>query len=588
MMPDRSRFVLAGLAGPALLALAACAAGGDSGGSGSGGARRGGTLTILSQAQEIDHLDPQRNYTGEDLAFASAYLNRTLTAYEVSRDDARAGSLVGDLATDTGKASDGGRTWAFTLRSGVKWQDGSDLTCADIKYGVSRTFAQKVITDGPSYAISLLDIPTEKDQDDNDAPTYKGPYETSGSNQAAFDEAVECSPDGGRITFHLNQAAADFNYTVSLAAFAPVPKAKDTGAKYDTSVVSSGPYQVAQYAKGQQLVLERNPSWSRGTDPYRPAYPDKIVVKFAVPAATVDQRLKTDAGDDRTAVAGQSLGTGTLTTVFGDSRFAKRRINELDPYVRYVTINAKKVPNVQHRQAILAAADRSAIRTIFGGSYAGDFADGLIKPNLAADYAPTGLWDSMLGAKVPETGNPELAKKLIKDSGQPMPTLDYQYAKDPDGDKAAAALQTGLARAGIRVNLVPLPPGNQFSAAIQDPTKVQELVSIGWAPDWLNASTIIPELFTPQGGFNLSQVDDKAFSAKAQAAKAEADRARQGQLWRELNKEAVQNAWVLPLRFSREQRLAGSGVGSATGDRGQVYLWAAYGSWSYPDLYVRR
>src|SRR3954470_1467836 len=107
------------------LALAACGGGGSSKSSssgGSGGAKKGGTITFLTNAEEFNHLDPQRNYTGEDLAFSSAYLTRTLTAYKISPDGTKAGQLVGDMATDTGKATNGGKTWSFTLRDGIKWQ----------------------------------------------------------------------------------------------------------------------------------------------------------------------------------------------------------------------------------------------------------------------------------------------------------------------------------------------------------------------------------------------------------------------------------------------------------------------------------
>jgi peptide/nickel transport system substrate-binding protein len=576
------------LASVGALALAACGGGGSDNNAGSndnGGnkGQKGGTLTILTQAEQINHLDPQRNYTGEDLALSSAYFARTLTAYKMSPDGTKSGELVGDLATDTGKASDGGKTWAFTLRDGVKWEDGSDVTCADIKYGVSRTFAQTVITDGPTYAISLLDIP--KDKDGNS--TYKGPYETKGNDTAAYDKAVECSSDGKTITFHLNQPAGDFNYTVTLSSFAPVPKAKDTGEKYDTSVVSNGPYKIAEYTKGQQLVFERNPNWSASTDSYRPALPDKIVVKFSIESTTIDQRMMADAGEDQTAISRDSLDTASLTTVFNDPRFEARRVNEFDPYVRYIAINTKKVPNVKQRQAILVAADRAALRTIAGGSFAGDLADGVIKPNLPADYAKSGMWDGMFGCKVPDTGNPDCAKQLIQESGQPMPQLTYQYGKTADNDKAAASLQASLAKAGIKLKLSPLPPGEYYSIVL-DPTKQEALAAAGWGPDWLNASTVIPELFTPSGGFNLSRADDKAFNEKALAAKGETDRAKQGEMWKELNKEAMQQAWVLPTRFGREQRLAGSKVGSVSGDGGKVYMWAPYGSWSYGDLYVKK
>ncbi|HEX8498494.1 MAG TPA: ABC transporter substrate-binding protein [Actinomycetales bacterium] len=576
------------LASAGALALAACGGGGDESGEAnpttgeSAAGEKGGTLTFLTEGEQITHLDPQRNYTGEDLAFSSAYLTRTLTAYKVSKDGTEAGTLVPDLATDTGTPTDAGKTWAFTLKDGPKFEDGSPITCADVKYGVSRTFAQTVITDGPTYAISLLDIP--KDAEGNS--TYKGPYETAGNDTAAFDKAVECSADNKTITFHLAKPAGDFNYTTTLSSFSPVPKAKDTGEKYDDLIVSSGPYKVSEYSKGQQLVLDRNTNWDGAEDTYRPAFPDKIVYKFAVEASVLDQRMQADAGEDQAAVQIGPMSTAALTTVFNDPRFENRRVNELDPYSRYIAINVAKVPELKHRQAILAAADRAQLLTIAGGSFAGDLADGVIKPNLPADYAPSGLWTDLLGEEVPDTGNPELAKRLIAESGKPMPAIKYDYSKTPDNDKAAAALQESLGKAGIEVTLNGIEPGTYYSTVL-DPEKQNEMSGAGWGPDWLNASTVIPELFTPSGGFNLSQANDKAFNEKAEAAKGETDRAKQGELWKELNKEAMANAWVLPTRFGREQRLAGSKVGSVSGG-GQVYLWAPYGSWSYVDLYVKK
>ncbi len=577
------------IASAGALALAACGGGSDddsTGGATSGSsadAQTGGTLTFLANEEQIAHLDPQRNYTGEDLAFSSAYLTRTLTAYKVSKDQTEAGGIVPDLATDTGKPTEGGKTWAFTLKDGAKFEDGAAITCADVKYGVSRTFAQSVITDGPTYAISLLDIP--KDAEGNS--TYLGPYETAKNDTGAFDKAVECSPDNKTITFHLAKPAGDFNYTTTLTSFSPVPKAKDTGEKYDDKPVSSGPYKISEYTKGSQLVLDKNPNWSATEDTYRHQYPDKIVYKFSLETSVIDQRLQADQGEDQSALQGNAqMDTASLTTVFNDPRFEDRRVNEYDPYVRYIAINVKKVPNLKHRQALMAALDRAQILTIAGGSYAGDLADGVIKPNLAADYAKSGLWEGLLGEPVPDNGNPELAKKLIAESGEPMPAITYDYGKTPDADKSAAALQSSMARAGIKVTLNGIEPGKYY-ATVLDPTKEHELAVSGWGPDWTNASTVIPELFTPAGGFNLSQADDKAFTAESDAAKAETDRAKQGMMWKELNKKAMANAWAIPTRFERAQRLAGSKVGSVSGD-GKVYIWAPYGSWSYSDLYVKK
>lgn len=572
------------------VALAASACGGSGGGTtpgtGGGKAEKGGTLTFITLQKQFNHLDPQRNYTGEDLAFAGGYMHRTLTAYNLTPDGEKANGIIGDLATDTGKSSNGAKTWTFTLRDGMKFEDGSPIACADVKYGVSRVFATSVITDGPQYPVSMFDIP--KDAKGNSV--YKGPYDTSAANNVkAFDKAVTCSADGKTITFNLAKPVGDFNYTTTLLSFTPVPKAKDTGEKYDDKPVSSGPYKIQEYTKGTQLVLVRNTNWSAANDAYRPALPDSIVVKFGVDAAVIDQRMQADAGADQTTVPiYSSMQPSNLATVFNDPRFKDRRVNDLDPYSRYYAINVKSVPNLKQRQALVVALNRAELRTIAGGSYAGDLGDGAIKPNLTKDYAPTGLFDpGLYGQKIPDTGDPAFAKKLIAESGAPMKTLRFDYPKTPTYDKLAASFVSSMKLAGITIKPNPLEAGVYYSI-VQDPKKAGDIINGGWGPDWANASTVIPELFTPSGGFNLSQANDPAFNAKSDAAKAETDRTKQSEMWKALNKETVQNAWIIPRLFGREQRLAGSKIGFKSGPGGNAYLWAPYGSWPYAELYVKK
>ena len=549
--------------GAASLALLLSACGSDSA---SGGGTKGGTLYILTEAEQILHLDPQRNYTGEDLAFASAYLNRTLTQYTISKDNNEASQLVADAATDTGTTPDGGKTWEFTLKDGMKWEDGKDVTCEDFKYGISRTFATDIITDGPAYAMQMLDV-----------TDYKGPYAGDTAGQASYDKAVVC--EGNKITFNLANPASDFNYAVTLSAFAAVRQDADTGEKYDDSVLSNGPYKIESYEKKDKLVLVRNENWDPATDTFRGAYPDRIEYVFSVPGTVITERLMADAGDDQMAISPDGVDPAKLAVVFADAKFEKRRFNELDPYVRYYAINTKKVPNVKHRQAILAAVNRDELRTIAGGEYAGDYADGVVKPNIGADYAPTGLWDGLLGEAVTPEGNPELAKKLIADSGEPFPQpFVFDYGQSETNDKAAGSLVASLARAGIVVTLNPIEPGAYYGVVL-DPEKQGSMSAGGWGPDWSNASTVLPELFAANGGFNLSQWDDEAFLAESNAAKVITDRAEQAKAWQALSKKSMELALALPTRFGKEQRIHGSKVNGA-------YIWGPYGSWPYAALSV--
>jgi len=135
---------------------------------------RGGTLHVLFDSR-VEGWDPQRIGTDTESAFAVRTFVRTLTAQAPSGTGFLPG-LVGDLSTTTGVAQDGGKMWIFSLVSDAPWQDGRFVSCADVKYGVSRTFATDRITGGSQYALQLLDIPSTTDEQGRVVSAYKGPY----------------------------------------------------------------------------------------------------------------------------------------------------------------------------------------------------------------------------------------------------------------------------------------------------------------------------------------------------------------------------------------------------------------------------
>ena len=565
----KSKATLAiGVAAGALI-LGACSGGSSDGGGSSapaGEGQPGGTLTILSPAEQILSLDPQVIYTGEDLAFAGATIMRSLTAYQVAPGDAEGTTLVPDMATDLGTATNEGKTWQFTLRDGMKWEDGSPVTCEDVAYGVSRQFDIGLTEGGPTYGVSYLDIPT----DDEGNSAYAGPAD--GTGQELFDQAVSC--DGQTITFNLNQPVPDFNYTVTLG-FSAVPAAMAAGVEYGDKPMSNGPYKIQEYSKGKggKLVLVRNENWSPDVDPYRKAYPDSWVVNLGVEESVADQRVIQSSGEDEYAMV-QGLTTASLPIVFEDPQYESRRIDAFDPYTIYAAVNVEKIPDEKCRQALGVALDRDALLLNAGGTYAGTYADGVVKPNIGIDYAPTGLWDGLLGQPVPGTGDPEFAKKLLAEGSNCPTEVTLDYPQSEDGDKAAAIWVESLGKAGITVKPNPIERGQYYGVVLENGN---EIMTGGWGPDWPNASTVIPPLFVQ--GWNLSLVDDPAFAEKAQAAQVELNRETQATMWHELSKEAAQKMWVIPTRFGRDQRLAGTKVGP-------IFSWSAYGSNPYPIMYA--
>jgi len=547
---------------------------------------KGGTLYVITHQDNFDHADPQRIYTGRDIAFMESYVFRTLVMYKPVAGTAGTG-LVPDLATDIGKATDGGKTWAFTLRPGTTYSDGSPIVCADVKYAISRTFATDVITGGPSYPMQYLDIPT--DAKGNSA--YAGPYKKTG--QDAFDKAVICSPDNRTITFHLNLAKPDFNYAMSYPISSPVPAAKDTGDKMDLAPLSEGPYMVASYKVKGEMDLVRNPKWSSTNDSVRKNYPDKIIVKFGVSEDVRDQIFLKDT--QKNAINLDAMQLQNNISFWNSPASKSRGINVYDPYTNYLANNISKghMDCLEVRKAFFFAYPYDAIIKLNGGSNLyGTPGDNAIKSNEGLDYAKTTSHINDKNWK--SAGNAAYAKSLLaqaktkcpatyakatsKDQGISIDTSDTAASK-----KVAAIITPAMAAAGIVVKYNYIPSGSYYST-IQDTAKQGDISGAGWGPDWANASTVIPPLFLKDGGFDLSQNWDDpkyaAFKVLADKANATLDRNAQAKAWQAAAEYAMSQYWLGPVSFTKQQLSWGSGVGG-------VDFWAPQGTFIFPALYVK-
>jgi peptide/nickel transport system substrate-binding protein len=547
---------------------------------------KGGTLYVITHQDQLDHADPQRIYTGRDIAFMESYVFRTLVMYKPVPGTAGT-ALVPDLATDTGKATDGGKTWAFTLRPGTTYSDGAPIVCADVKYAISRTFATDVITGGPSYPIQYLDVAT----DAKGNPLYTGPYKKTG--QAAFDKAVNCSSDNRTITFHLKYAKPDFNYAMSYPISSPVPAAKDTGDKMDLAPLSEGPYMVASYKVKSSMELVRNPKWSASNDSVRTNYPDKITVKFGVSEDVRDQIFLKDT--QKNAINFDAMQLQNNITFWGSAASKTRGLNVFDPYTTYSAYNVSKghLDCLEVRKALFFAYPYDAIIKLNGGpDLYGTPGDNAIKPNEGLDYAKT--TSHINDPNFKSAGNPAYSKTLLDQAKTKCPAtyakatsaskgITIDTADTASAKKAAAIITPAMKAAGIVVKYNYIPSGSYYST-IQDNTKQGDISGAGWGPDWANASTVIAPLFLKDGGFDLSQNWNDpaypAFKVLADKANATLDRAAQAKAWQAAAEYAMAQYWLGPVSFTKQQLSWGSGVGG-------VDFWAPQGTFIFPALYVK-
>ncbi|MBC9711122.1 ABC transporter substrate-binding protein [Streptomyces sp. TRM66268-LWL] len=532
--------------------LAACAgpdSADSSGGSGAGGKpQKGGTLTVLNSNPQ-DDFDPARLYTSGGGNVPSLVF-RTLTTR--NREDGAAGAqVVPDLATDLGKPNKDATVWTYTLKEGLKYEDGSPITSADIKYGIERSFAAE-LSGGAPYLRDWL-IGGDK---------YQGPYKDKGGL-----DSIE-TPDERTIVFKLNKPEGEFPYLATQTQFAPVPKAKDTGTKYEEHPVSSGPYKVVKNENdGEHLVLERNEHWDPKTDEERKAYPDKIDVRSGLDSAVINQRLQAGQGADAAAVTTDTnLGPAELAKVSGDDALAKRVGTGHFGYTNYLAFNPKVKPfdDLKVRQAVSYAVDRTSVINAAGGSSLAEPATTFLPPQKSFGYTKYDHFPA--GAN----GDAAKAKALLKEAGYEdglKITLTHSTDKDFEtSPEIATALQDALQKAGFKVELQGL-ESNDYSDKTHSVKTAPGLFLGHWGADWPSGGPFLAPIFDGRqivkegsGNYNHAQLNDAAVNKEIDEINKLTDLDAAAARWGALDKKIGEQALSVPLFHPVYKRLFGKDI----------------------------
>ncbi|MGI5145532.1 ABC transporter substrate-binding protein [Plantactinospora sp. CA-294935] len=448
------------------------------------GAQSGGVLKVIQEA-DFEHLDPQRSYTFAAMSIQQMFV-RTLTVF---KDDGKGKVLlVGDLATDAGKdVNSDCKTWEYTLKDGVKFEDGTPIKAADVAYGIARSFEESI--DGGATYIQewLADSPEFN-------ATYKGPY-TSGTDTVPGLTVK----DDKTLVFNFAKPHCDLPFALSLPTSVPVPKAQDTKTEYDRRVVSSGPYKIKEYVKDTRFVLERNPNWDPKTDPLRHAYPDNIEVEIGPDDAAATERALAGQGADQTVVSWDGVPQALVNQVLGNSSLGERVLRKPGPSVWYLSINNERIKDVKVRQAIAYAIDKQGILATQGGDAAGKVTHTLLADTTIGHTDYPNPYDGG------PTGNPEKAKELL---GGQTPKLVFMSRNSAFGQQTAPIVEQSLEKAGfdVTVQYVDQPAHNPTARTRGNP---YDIYLSNWAADWPSAVSTIPVLWDgrklgPQGNSNVS------------------------------------------------------------------------------------
>jgi peptide/nickel transport system substrate-binding protein len=502
---------------------------------------QGGTLRFAI-SEDWDSVDPGDTYYGLSWNLLRLY-GRSLTMFTpVPGPDSN--TVIPDLAESLGTPSDGGRTWTYTLREGVTFEDGTPITSQDVKYAVMRTFDKEVLVNGPTYLGDYLDV--EED--------FVSPFDDPNTDTRSIE-----TPDDRTIVFHLKEPFGGFDYMAQLPATVPVPQAQDTGISYKEHVISSGPYMFESYEEGVGFTLVRNPNWDPATDPNRPALPDRYEVTLGVNQDDLDNRLI--SGDLDVDLAGNGVAAAARTRVVNDPALLARADNPTAARLWYTSINPHVAPldNIECRKAVLFAADRTGYQTAYGGVYGGDIATHVLPPQIPG-YSEFDLYP----AGPDNTGDVAAAQAALEACGQPNGfAIKMAYRSDrPAEQQTAEALQQSLARVGIQLELIGYPTSDYFSSYAGDPdfrdSEGLGLMTNGWGADWNDGfgflSQIVDSRTIRPGSSNLSVYIPEVDSLIDQAV-AQTDLAAQQAIWDQIDRRVMEEAVILPGVYAKSLNL---------------------------------
>ncbi|WP_030320742.1 ABC transporter substrate-binding protein [Streptomyces sp. NRRL B-3229] len=511
------------------------------------GAKAGGTINVYQEAG-LSHLDPGQIYVS-DAGQVANLLFRRLTQFK--EDDKGNVSVVGDLATDSGKSSDGGKTWTFTLKDGVKDQNGNAITSADVRHTVERQYA-KFIFDGPTYLQTWLS-----------GSDYRKALPDGGFGKKHLPDSVLATPDDKTVVFHFDTARPDLPQTLAMAGYAIVPAKGDTKEKYDKAPVATGPYKIVSNKVGKELVLAKNTNWDPKTDSVRHQYANGFDFQFGITESTQTKRLIADQGEDKNAI---QLTGGVEATqiqdVIGNAAVSKRTVKGYQPYVMQLTFNLDRVKDLKVRQAITYAVNSKSLIAGEGGAYGGDVAPNYFAPTLPgyeASYDPYGR------LKMPQ-GNIAKAKEILKGVPAAEKKVVFAYSNSEAGQKRKVAIEDALTKVGFNVVSKEVDSASYYEQ-IGKLNNPYDLYITGWGQDWPSAATVITPIYdgtqVADGSSNYSHVKDPKVDELIKKALTQ-DPTAAAATWKEAQHYLLEKVLpAAPLWYTKQFQLSGSNIGGA-------------------------
>src|SRR6516165_206113 len=225
-------------------ALAAIVAVTASGGTSANHASK--TLNLSAAQTDVDYTDPALAY-----GVLSWQIEYETCAKLLDYSDVGGGSaeLSPDAAAGFPVVSNNGKTYTFTIKSGIKFSDGSPLTAQSFVAAFNRDANPSMNSPVNAFMTDVVG------------------YDNVVNKKASKVSRVTAS--GNKLTIKLTEADGGLLDKLAMPFFcAIVPSATPVNPQGVNTLPGAGPYYIASRTVGKQIVLKRNPNY-KGNRPHR-------------------------------------------------------------------------------------------------------------------------------------------------------------------------------------------------------------------------------------------------------------------------------------------------------------------------------
>jgi peptide/nickel transport system substrate-binding protein len=404
----------------AALAVLAAGCGGSKSSSGtSASSNSGKTYPLLRVVWDApDYMDPALYYTVAAYQLTN-YVWTGLVGYKHENGPAGA-TLVPYLAKSMPTVSADGTNFKFTLRSGLKYSDGTPVKASDFRYTIERDFKM----DSPGVGF-FTDI--------------KGVSGANGYGATKKGHISGIIPDdaAGTIEIQLDQPRGDFLYILATEFAHLVPAGTPASDQSTKPIPATGPYMVQSYTPSRSFTLVRNPNYNNQIPTMPPGNPDKVVGTIITDPVAAYQQVVSGKSD----YDFQPIPNDRLPEAQSKYKDQLRIYTNANTY--YFAVNNAIPPfnNLQARKAAQMAIDPNAIISgIYGGL--GRPTQNFLPPGYP-QYKKINAWSFDLAK----------AKQLVQQSGTAGATVDV-YGPNEDPSKSTTEyLANQLTKIGYKTKL---------------------------------------------------------------------------------------------------------------------------------------